>query len=46
MEGKRCLKKRQMMFLKEQKAVMKEQKAVLKRPVDYEKKIETKETTL
>lgn len=46
MEGKRCFKKRQMMFLKEQKAVMKEQKAVLKRPVDYEKKIETKETTL
>ena len=38
MEGKRCLKK-QMMFLKEQKAA-------LKRPVGYEKKIETKETTL
>lgn len=35
-----------MMFMKEQKAVMKEQKAALKRPVDYEKKIETKETTL
>lgn len=46
MEGKRCFKKRQMMFLKEQKAVKKEQKAVLKRPVGYEKKIETKETTL
>lgn len=35
-----------MMFLKEQKAVMKEQKAALKRPKGYEKKIETKETTL
>jgi len=46
MEGKRCFKKRQMMFMKEQKAVMKEQKAALKRPVGYEKKIETKETTL
>mgnify|MGYP004477263225 len=46
MEGKRCFKKRQMMFLKEQKAVKKEQKAALKRPVGYEKKIETKETTL
>lgn len=46
MEGKRCFKKRQMMFLKEQKAVKKEQKAVMKRPVGYEKKIETKETTL
>ena len=34
------------MFLKEQKAVMKEQKAALKRPKGYEKKIETKETTL
>lgn len=46
MEGKRCFKKRQMMFMKEQKAVKKEQKAVMKRPVGYEKKIETKETTL
>lgn len=45
MEGKRCFKKRQMMFLKEQKAVKKEQKAALKRPKGYEKKIETKETT-
>lgn len=35
-----------MMFLKEQKAVLKEQKAALKSPVGYEKKIETKETTL
>ena len=34
------------MFLKEQKAVMKEQKTALKRPKGYEKKIETKETTL
>lgn len=46
MEGKRCFKKRQMMFMKEQKTVKKEQKAVMKRPVGYEKKIETKETTL
>ena len=46
MEGKRCFKKRQMMFMKEQKAFMKEQKAALKRPMGYEKKIETKETTL
>lgn len=46
MEGKRCFKKRQMMFLKEQKAVKKEQKAALKRPKGYETKIETKETTL
>ena len=38
MEGKRCFKK-QMMFMKEQKTVM-------KRPMGYEKKIETKETTL
>ena len=35
-----------MMFMKEQKAVLKEQKAALKRPKGYEKKIETKETTL
>ncbi len=35
-----------MMFMKELKAVMKEQKAALKRPKGYEKKIETKETTL
>ena len=35
-----------MMFMKEQKAVMKEQKAALKRPKGYEKKIETKVTTL
>lgn len=35
-----------MMFMKEQKAVMKEQKAALKIPKGYEKKIETKETTL
>ena len=34
------------MFLKEQKAVKKEQKAALKTPKGYEKKIETKETTL
>lgn len=46
MEGKRCFKKRQMMFMKEQKVVKKEQNAVMKRPVGYEKKIETKETTL
>lgn len=46
MEGKRCFKKRQMMFLKEQKAFLKEQKAALKRQMGYEKKIETKETTL
>lgn len=46
MEGKRCFKKRQMMLMKELKAVKKEQKAALKRPVGYEKKIETKETTL
>ena len=38
--------KEQKAVLKEQKAVKKEQKAALKRPVGYEKKIETKETTL
>lgn len=38
--------KEQKAVMKEQKTVMKEQKAVLKRPMGYEKKIETKKTTL
>lgn len=38
--------KEQKTVMKEQKTVMKEQKAVLKRPMGYEKKMETKETTL